>query len=100
MVVAIIAFSANGFGGGGRNALAAPMTEESDAIDKADVYKRQQVMMMQAALRDDCETFEKLNGMECMECGSCTYICPAKRPLTQAFKEMRKTVAANRRKKG
>ena len=58
------------------------------------------VMMMQAALRDDCETFEKLNGMECMECGSCTYICPAKRPLTQAFKEMRKTVAANRRKKG
>ena len=23
------------------------------------------VMMMQAALRDDCDTFEKLNGMEC-----------------------------------
>ena len=58
------------------------------------------VMMMDAALRDDCEKFEKLNGMECMECGSCTYVCPAKRPLTQAFKEMRKTVAANRRKKG
>ncbi len=37
--------------------------------------------------------------MECMECGSCTFVCPAKRPLTQAFKEMRKTVAANRRKK-
>lgn len=36
MVVAIIAFSTNGFGGGGRNALAAPMTEESDAIDKAE----------------------------------------------------------------
>ena len=36
MVVAIIAFSANGFGGGGRNALAAPLTEESDAIDKAE----------------------------------------------------------------
>lgn len=56
-------------------------------------------LMMQAALRGDCERFEKLNGMECMECGSCTYVCPAKRPLTQAFKEMRKTVAANRRKK-
>ena len=36
VVVAIIAFSANGFGGGGRNALAAPMTEESDAIDMAE----------------------------------------------------------------
>ena len=58
------------------------------------------VMMMDAALRNDCEQFEKINGMECMECGSCTFICPAKRPLTQAFKEMRKTVAANRRKKG
>lgn len=30
MVVAIIAFSANGFGGGGRNALAAPLTDESE----------------------------------------------------------------------
>ena len=57
------------------------------------------VMMMDAALKGDCDRFEKINGMECMECGSCTFICPAKRPLTQAFKEMRKTVAANRRKK-
>ena len=57
------------------------------------------VMMMKAALKGDCERFEKLNGMECVECGSCAFICPAKRPLTQAFKEMRKTVAANRRKK-
>jgi electron transport complex protein RnfC len=55
--------------------------------------------MMQAALRGDCDAFEKVNGMECMECGSCTYVCPAKRPLTQAFKDMRKQVAANRRKK-
>ncbi len=57
------------------------------------------VMMMKAALKGDCEKFEQLNGMECVECGSCAFICPAKRPLTQAFKEMRKTVAANRRKK-
>ncbi len=56
-------------------------------------------IMMQAALRGDCDAFEKVNGMECMECGSCTYVCPAKRPLTQAFKDMRKQVAANRRKK-
>ena len=57
------------------------------------------VKMMKAALKGDCKAFEKVGGMECMECGSCTFICPAKRPLTQAFKEMRKTVAANRRKK-
>ena len=57
------------------------------------------VLMMKAAERNDAESFEKLNGMECVECGSCAFICPAKRPLTQAFKEMRKVVAANRRKK-
>lgn len=55
-------------------------------------------MMMDVAERNDLEGFQKLNGMECVECGCCAYTCPAKRPLTQAFKELRKTVAASRRK--
>ncbi|MEG2349288.1 MAG: electron transport complex subunit RsxC, partial [Hungatella sp.] len=53
---------------------------------------------MEAAERGDCDAFVKLDGMECCECGCCAYICPARRPLTQAFKEMRKTVMANRKK--
>jgi electron transport complex protein RnfC len=56
-------------------------------------------MMMTASERQDMERFQQLNGMECVECGSCAYICPAHRPLTQAFKQMRKAVAAARRKK-
>jgi electron transport complex protein RnfC len=55
-------------------------------------------MIMDAAERSDLERFEKLNGMECCECGCCAYICPARRPLTQAFKEMRKEVIASRKK--
>lgn len=55
-------------------------------------------MIMDAAERSDIERFVKLNGMECCECGCCAYICPARRPLTQAFKEMRKEVAASRKK--
>lgn len=55
--------------------------------------------MMRAALKGDCDAFERLNGMECTECGSCSYVCPAMRQLTQAFKDMRKTVMANGRKK-
>lgn len=55
-------------------------------------------MMMDVAERNDLEGFQKLNGMECVECGCCAYTCPAKRPLTQAFKELRKAVAASRRK--
>ena len=55
--------------------------------------------MAVAASHNDYATFEKLNGMECYECGSCTFVCPAKRPLTQTFKEARQHVMAQRRKK-
>ena len=35
--------------------------------------------------------------MECIECGSCAFICPARRPLTQAFKQMKREVGGIRR---
>lgn len=51
------------------------------------------------AERGDMAGFEALDGMECCECGCCSYICPAKRPLTQSIKSMRKMVLASRGKK-
>ena len=33
----------------------------------------------------------------CIACGSCTYICPAKRPLTQTFKQTKAEILAERR---
>ena len=51
------------------------------------------------AERGDMAGFEALDGMECCDCGCCSYICPAKRPLTQSIKSMRKMVLASRRKK-
>ena len=51
------------------------------------------------AERGDMAGFEALDGMECCECGCCSYICPAKRPLTQSIKSMRNMVLASRRKK-
>ena len=47
----------------------------------------------------DMKSFQKFDGMECCECGCCSYICPAKRPLTQMIKSMRKMVLASRKKK-
>ncbi|MDD3340334.1 MAG: electron transport complex subunit RsxC [Lachnospiraceae bacterium] len=47
----------------------------------------------------DEEKFLKFDGMECCECGCCSFSCPAKRPLTQSIKSMRRTILANRRKK-
>lgn len=51
------------------------------------------------AVHHDLEAFEKHDGLECCECGCCSYICPAKRPLTQAIKSARKMVLAEKKKK-
>jgi len=47
----------------------------------------------------DEEAFLENNGMECCECGCCSFICPAKRPLTQEIKSMRKIQLAKKKKK-
>ncbi len=46
----------------------------------------------------DEEGFLALGGMECCECGCCSFVCPAKRPLTQQIKSMRKIQLAKRKK--
>lgn len=46
-------------------------------------------IMIQYAERNDIDGFKRVGGMECYECGSCTYVCPAKRRLTQAFAQAR-----------
>lgn len=51
------------------------------------------------AQHGDMASFEKWHGMECVECGSCSFICPAKRPLAQYIKTMKKQIIAERRKK-
>ncbi|MCR5254572.1 MAG: electron transport complex subunit RsxC [Acetatifactor sp.] len=52
------------------------------------------------AERNDFENFVADGGMECCECGCCSFVCPAKRPLTQEIKSMRKLELANRKNKG
>ena len=35
----------------------------------------------------------------CIACGSCTFVCPAKRPLMQLFKQTKSEIMAAKRKK-
>lgn len=42
--------------------------------------------IMHAYNIDDAEALEALNVDLCMECGCCSYVCPAKRPLVQTNK--------------
>ena len=54
--------------------------------------------LAQAADADDMELFVKLHGMECIECGTCNYNCPANRNITQSVRTMKRKVQAARRK--
>ncbi|MDR0324098.1 MAG: electron transport complex subunit RsxC [Treponema sp.] len=51
-------------------------------------------------LRENSELFVKHNGLECIECGSCSYICPAKRRLSQAIRTTRRVELAKLKNKG
>lgn len=45
--------------------------------------------LAKAAIEGKTEKFLELGGMECCECGSCSYICPSKRPITQLIRLMK-----------
>lgn len=44
------------------------------------------------------EQAERLGALDCMECGSCAYICPARRPLVQAIRHSKGEILARRRR--
>ena len=41
--------------------------------------------------------FESLHGMECIGCGCCTYICPAKRRISQSIAIAKRQVIIERK---
>ncbi|MDR1065906.1 MAG: electron transport complex subunit RsxC [Clostridiales bacterium] len=43
----------------------------------------------QYAVRGEYELFKKRNGEDCIECGVCSYVCPAKRHLAQSIRSAR-----------
>ena len=56
--------------------------------------------MNRAVVKGDYERFEKLHGMDCIECGCCSYVCPSKRYLVQSFRTAKKIIMDNRRNRG
>lgn len=48
------------------------------------------------AIKNDEEAFVKNNGMDCIECGACSYICPAKRHLVQTIRFQKRQILAAR----
>lgn len=56
-------------------------------------------MLEPLVLARQYERFEEAGGMNCIECGSCTYVCPAHHPLTQGCRDGKTSVNAIRRKR-
>lgn len=50
------------------------------------------------SMRSDEEGFIKADGMECCGCGCCSYVCPAKRGLTQSIMQQRAAVLGKKKK--
>ena len=52
---------------------------------------------MHTKLRD-FEACEKLNAADCIECGCCSFTCPAKIPLVQYMRLAKQNVIENRKR--
>jgi electron transport complex protein RnfC len=50
------------------------------------------------ANRSDEDGFVKADGMECCGCGCCSYICPAKRSLSQSIMQTRNSILGKKKK--
>jgi electron transport complex protein RnfC len=48
--------------------------------------------------RNDEDGFAKADGMECCGCGCCSYVCPAKRSLSQSIMQTRNSIIGKRKK--
>lgn len=52
------------------------------------------IQLQMAGLHHEEEKFIKLDGVECCGCGCCSYVCPAKRSLTQTIIQTKQRVLA------
>jgi electron transport complex protein RnfC len=54
--------------------------------------------IQKAYRRDDVAALDKLMADLCVECGTCSYVCPAKQPLAQSVRLARAHLRAEQRK--
>lgn len=52
------------------------------------------------SLKNDYMGFKGNGGMNCIECGSCSFMCPSKRHLVQSCREAKRSVIAAMKRKG
>lgn len=58
------------------------------------------LMMNAYSINNEYEVCENINIMDCIECGSCSYVCPAKKPLMQNIRVAKQEIIKERRARG
>jgi electron transport complex protein RnfC len=79
--------------------------EETACINCGRCYRACPINLLPYALckaydKKDIERLKELDVMQCMECGSCAYVCPARKPLgftNKIGKQLVKEASANDR---
>lgn len=56
------------------------------------------VTISEFSLADRMTDAEKYHAMDCIECGSCSYVCPSKRPLLQSIRVAKNAIMTERKK--
>ncbi|MGC9171825.1 electron transport complex subunit RsxC [Caldisericum sp.] len=55
------------------------------------------VLIDHASRKNDLKTAETLHALDCIECGVCSYVCPAKRHLTENIKSVKQAIIKQRK---
>ncbi len=55
--------------------------------------------LLNVADKQDKKKFVALGGMECCDCGACTYVCPAGKNLAETIRQTRRSILDERRKR-
>jgi electron transport complex protein RnfC len=55
------------------------------------------LQLNQYAVHGERDRFTANNGLDCIECGSCSFVCPSKRPFAQSIRAMRRDTLALRK---
>ena len=50
------------------------------------------------SLKDDFESANKFRALDCIECGSCSFICPSGRPLLESIRNAKKEIITMKKK--
>ena len=57
------------------------------------------ISIQKAYYKHDIEGLDRLMADLCVECGTCSYVCPARQPLAQSTRFARAALRAEQRKK-